>query len=276
MPHDLQIILRDLLHSSTLYIFLGAVTIKYWLGPILVLKSMVLAANRKWQQVWMEELPAEVFETFNAVTPDLVQCGFRALVHVRASNVATRVQETYVSLWVNESAGDAAVVAAVRARRPNGTFRAKAFLTFRHAFEDAFRITTSNTPAAKIAPEYPRLDATVCRGWWNVRGLYQFHRARVARAGHGAAAPLPNDQTALKYFHDDYFHDLRRHAEAGYYWYDQAVDGYRPTLKGAFNQTWRTLFPWKQIGFAQRDRKADRELRELGFPSLQSIRTDKG
>lgn len=57
--------------------------------------------------------------------------------------------------------------------------------------------------------------------------------------------------------------ELEGQIDTGYMFLASGGDVFRPTWKGAFLMCWALLFPWEQIRFARRDRKAARLLEEL-------------
>jgi hypothetical protein len=125
-------------------------------------------------------------------------------------------------------------------------------------------------------PQDPASDPLVCADCWNFAQLFQVHRARADRKWPGRRGVIPPDGNAADYLHAEVQRDMKRLEVAGYKYLDPDANAYRMTIKGAYIMTWRLLWPLKPMRFAARRRKADRELKELGFGSLAEFRAKQG
>jgi hypothetical protein len=255
-------------------LFVGA---PYLLLPLYIRSKMVFSPQNRFEAVWLGVIPPEAQQAFDVATRGLAGCGFRAVGHLRAAGqlAGGGVEDSHVSLWVNEREGDVANVMAVRARSAMGK-TCDPVVAFGRQFTDGSSIATTNRSSATIFPADPTTDSITCCDCWDLEKLYAVHRARAARLQAGRRiAPLPRDGEAAAFMHADYIRDLDRVTRAGYYSFDSNRPGYRPTLKGAYIMTWRLLWPLKQSRPRERDRRADAALRELGFGGLTAFRASQ-
>jgi hypothetical protein len=255
-------------------LFVGA---PYLLLPLYIRSKMVFSVENRFEPVWLGVIPPEAQQAFDTATRGLAACGFRAVGHLRAAGqlAGGGVEDSHISVWVNEREGDVANVIAVRASSAMGRI-CDPVVAFAKRFTDGSSVTTSNSRSATIFPADASADGITCRDCWDFEKLYAVHRARAARLQAGRRiAPLPKDGEAAAFMHADYIRDLDRVTRAGYYSFDSGRPGYRPTLKGAYIMTWRLLWPLKQLRRRERDRRADAALRALGYGGLTAFRASQ-
>lgn len=263
-------------------IIAALVTTPYWLVPLVLKGKMKHSAENRYQRIWLNSIPVEAQNAFDVATRGLASCGFRALAHLTAAKQSNLVEDSYISIWANPATGDSAQVIAVRSRRPDGTYRCEPLVTFRREFGDGSKIITTNSRSPSVFPVDPAAHTIVCRDCWDFALLYAFHHARAERRHPGQRGRLlpecPNGVGAdgrdatIDAFHAETMADMQRVTDAGYFFFDESANAYRPTVKGAYVMTWRLLWPLKQRRMRQRAAAADRELRDMGFGGLQEFR----
>jgi hypothetical protein len=242
----------------------------YVYAPLKVKQKEVKPLDVCFDPVQIDDLPNDVVEAFYKGSQGLAACGFRSLGTVRRYSPEYD-SDSFVSVWVNASAKDAAQVIGVRTPSPLGGHKVATLVTFGTEFTDETQILTSNTKSAGVFPKHPLASPIRCPGVLDYPLLYRFHRARVQRDARGRTPTLErvtDPAEVMRREHAETFDFLTR---AGYFVLNQADQCYEATLKGAYLMTYRLLPPFKQIQKLRRDRLADRTLRELGFGGLKAF-----
>lgn len=243
----------------------------YIYAPFKIRRQQIKDVKVDYVPIELPELAPEVAQAFVAATRGLVACGFQALGHLTHYTHKT-AQESYVSIWVNPSGVDHAQIIGVCTPSELQGLRVVTLVTFRTEFTDGTSIVTTSSSSAGVFPRDPKVSAVRCPGIRDFALLYRFHRARVDRDRARRTATLDRVKDARTRMENEWTETYQRLVGAGYYTLDPSRQQYVPTLKGAFLMTYRLLPPFKQIQKFQRDRLAERALRELGFGGMDAFR----
>ncbi|HSZ55572.1 MAG TPA: hypothetical protein VK797_07935 [Tepidisphaeraceae bacterium] len=250
-----------------LYLF-GAL---YVYAPLKIRRQQTKDLNVDFTPIELPALPPDVSQAFYEGSRGLVTCGFHAIGHL-THHVGNTRQNAYVSIWINPSVCDAAQIIGVCTPSPVAHLRVVTLVTFRTEFKDGTAIVTTSSPSASSFPRDPRVSSIRCPGIRDFALLYRFHRARVDRDRAGRTPTLDRVQDPLSRMELEHRETYERLVRAGYYWLDPTGQKYVPTIMGAYLMTYRLLPPFKQIQKLNRDRLAERTLRELGFGGMEAFR----
>jgi hypothetical protein len=275
LSHLGQFITLAVLGGLYLFVFV----LLYFYAPLKVRRNNAMPTEPQYHPFDLAQMPADSQEAFHHAARHLAALGFTAAGHLRQGSVTAHIVDSYISVWTNVRSGDIAQVIGVRTRRPEGGFRPSPLVTFRRKYADGTWVATSNSTSATWFPRNPSGDSITIRGTRNLPRLFQFHLARVKRADDRRNGPrpalraLPQASDLIPWMLREWNEEFEFYQRIGYRRLDQAAGAWCPTLRGAFLSTWRLLRPWKQINFALRDRRADRQSRELGFGGLHEFRS---
>lgn len=93
--------------------------------------------------------------------------------------------------------------------------------------------------------------------------LYAIHQLLLRRDAKDAAPKTVADGMELDGVKKGIIREMERNVADGYYRFDAAAEGYRPTVKGAVLMTWKMIWPLKNIVRARHTRKMERVLQEV-------------
>jgi len=102
------------------------------------------------------------------------------------------------------------------------------------------------------------------------RQLYQVHQSLLSRHTGSTKVMRLDDEfhgDAVAFVQTVLNREMVGAAEDGYLYLTSDQKHFRATAKGALFMTWQELFPFKHIRRAMRDRRARKQLVELGFLS---------
>jgi len=242
----------------------------YFYAPFKVRSNQTKEVHVNFFPIELPNLPHDIHDSFVAASQSLAALGFQS-IGTACRHLAKTNQDSFISIWVNQSHNDSAQVIAIRTPSPLGGLQIVTLVTYHTDFSDDTAVVTSNSASASVFPRDPTTDAIRCSHVRDLSLLYSFHRARVARDQRGRRATLEKtkDVVARMLFEHEQTYD--RLMQTGYYALDGSREYYVPTLKGAFFMTWKLLPPFKQIQKYRKDRLADRTLQELGFGGMEAF-----
>lgn len=243
---------------------------RYFVVSLRLRKKLWQPADARFQQFDLGDLPPDLVSAFHSAAQQLVSLGFSAIAHLK-NREDTKGQDSAISLWTNELQGDVAQVIVVRVRG-NGARKTFPATAFRQDYDDGTGLATISRTKSAVLPKDPSIDAVVCSGIWDLCRLYEFHKARTAGCQSGRIPQVPAVGQGCEYQAGLWTRTYSRLCESGYYRLSADRDRYVPTLKGTFLMTWRLFWPWKQLRLRARDRRANHELRRLGFGGLVQFR----
>lgn len=287
------------LHSIPVpWIVLAAIVVylfgaSYVYAPLKIRRQQTKDVETNYEPVELTALPPEVTQAFYDGSRGLVSCGFHAIGHVK-HHVGNTGQDGYVSIWINPSTSDTAQIIGVCTPSPAVHLRVVTLVTLRTEFNDETAIVTTNSSSLSAFPRDPRISSVRCPGIRDYVLLYRLHRARIDRDRAGRTATLIRFKDAVSRMQLEHRETYERLIRAGYYSLvsrdtgfepvlagrdredigerSQAAQKYVPTIKGAYLMTYRLLPPFKQIQRRNRERLAERTLRELGFGGMNEFR----
>jgi hypothetical protein len=242
----------------------------YVYAPLKVRRSQIVETEVKFHPIELGNLPPQLAQAICDATPQLASHEFQPIGHVMREKTSLG-QLGFVSVWTNLIFRDVAQVIGVLSPGQGalkGALKAVTITVFRTEFTNGSVLVTSNWPKASAHPTDPDEDGVRCPGVLDMELLYRFHRARVEERRGNRTPSLEMVANAVERLQYEHRRTYRRLVAAKYYELDSAGKRYVPTLRGAFLMTYRLLPPFKQIQLFMRRRKADRELRRLGFGGL--------
>jgi hypothetical protein len=242
--------------------------LKYLVAPLIVVFKFGKSLKIFPQSIDFFDLPPTAAADIKVTAPQLAALGFTALGYAKSEIVAGRA-ENYLHLWVHKDFGDTALVAVERIVRRYQRSGQTCGVTFSKRFSDDSGIATSNVERAGALPLKSRISGVVFTGLYDVATLYRVHRARSAQNLDARKPELPEDFNSYINRQSRKVAELR--AASGYVRLNPKDQTFSMTFKGAFTGMWRRLWPLKQMITAERNRKADAMLKELGFGDLKTL-----
>jgi hypothetical protein len=221
----------------------------------------------------LRQAPSGLMSNFQEVAAQFESSGFVALANLTEDRPNGLVTESLNSIWVNRQQGDLAHVIVGGILHADGSYYKSTTIAFRRQYADGSELVTSNTSTPPAFPKNPEIDHIAVSGMSDLVKLYEFHLARVRKRTGSRQWILPKEDQGLQFEREVCTKGMRWLVTSGYRRKDVARGVYRATLlKGTFLFYWRIKWPLKQMSINRRDRAADRELRELGFPGLELFR----
>jgi len=249
----------------------------YVVGPVAIRFVYSQPVHQKFVRIRREELPAEVSEPLGRTAENLDRLGFTSAA---CFGLVQEYAGSIMELYLNRSAGDMAkaVTPYQRVGEAYKPIPASSYVEFCTEFPDPLEIETNNlgTPSpfpSKVIPEHVKIVRLPSVD--DLADLYRIHRALVDHVAPGREGTLPAPGEESEYFSTSFDKTTARLAEVGCMYVDPAADVYRPTWKGAFAMTWRSVWPLTRILKACMRKEAERILMELGetFPGGKEIRS---
>lgn len=267
MPREIYILLLLIALAIPGFLFI----VLYVYAPFKVRRTQGKPYHVDYQPIELSQLPDDVSAAFINSCRDLAAEGFTALGTLTQRVEATK-QLSFVSIWLNPAVNDSAQIIGVISPSPAGPPIVVTLTVFNTEFTDRTTISTSNSAGPSCFPRDPTIAGVRTPGVHDVRLLYRFHRARVARDRGDRLATLDRSRDALERMKSEHRETFDRLVDAGYFARDEDAWYYVPTLPGAFLMTYRLLPPFKQIQMFLKDRAGNRALKQLGFGGLSAFR----
>jgi hypothetical protein len=261
---ELGLVLVPVAAAACLYLYL------YLVKPLRIRAMRTKRVRADYVAVDASEVPEEVAEAFEIGWQQLSELGFRSVGTLRRE-VAVPPQASYMTVYVHDSLREIAQVIGVITQSKVAAYRVVTVVGFVTEYVDGTWIETSNSKSASVFPPNRRGKAIRCPGIWDLELLHRFHRARVERDGGGRMATLDRAKSALARVEWEHRETFERLIRAGYFKMDAAGENYVRTVKGAYLMAYRLLPPWKQINMRMGARRAEKELRQLGFGGMEAF-----
>lgn len=174
----------------------------------------------------------------------LGQIGFGPPLYLRLRHGDHTQQIAYL---VDRGQGDSATVSVVQHAAgyavPN-TF----LIEFSRDFEGGVEVSTNTMEMPNVFRPDPRSVKNSFPGETDVRALYALHGQLALRhRPPGAAASLPPAGGEVAHLKAGIERSRQRQAQMGLLRLDRRTGVYRPTLWGAYEMSWKLLFPFRQI-----------------------------
>ena len=249
---------------SLLAFLLVLTALMYLGGPILVRLLHVQPAHPEFVSVAADTLPDEVVAFFAHTSRTLAPEGFEPAVCL---SQVQRAIGTVLQLYVNRDKGDLAMAAAMY-QIPSGHSAprlASAYVEFCTVFSDDCEVCTNNSSTANPLPagRFPNKIVLQFAGARDLSDLYRVHSAAASHVRPGVKGILPDPGAEQSALNDAFAKDLPRFEEIGYMYLDRSRDAYRPTWKGAYLMSWKSIWPGSAIAKARARRRGAAFLSEI-------------
>ena len=242
----------------------AALTMPYWLGPVVVRLTSKSSAEPAFEPFDPNEdrEPARVGAYFTGVTRTLAAEGFTATADLSqrgySENLAMRVR-----FFEGAEAGHDAI--AFAGYTTGGDVRQLVtHVELLTELADGTVLITNNSPRVGVFSPSTGRELVQLPQLHDAGRLARAHRALVARRASPVAPSRYAADPARELAHA-MVREMDAQVEKGLYWVDRAARAYRPTLGGAFLMCWRLLPPMRSIRTARMRRRAAALLRELGM-----------
>jgi hypothetical protein len=245
-----------------------------WIGW-LALSHIVPAVQIWWKHRWPAEityepvapgaLPPELMKAYLSADRALEAAGFDrrecAIVHgMEAASSA----EFFEAMWTRAQGEDPATFSGMRMQAPSGAVLNAAYVMIETRYADGRALRTQNSPLAENQPPPQGTDRLICPEITDVRRLLDVHEARK-RAASASGPPVRETRSPIDYLRDDNLASLRAALERGTLRFDERVNKYRPTLRGALRVAIPSAWPWRNMITNRSRERTAAALRELGF-----------
>jgi hypothetical protein len=200
------------------------------------------------------------FQTFDPLSPPLLlppsyaqniaqleAIGFHTVAHLFGAALTTRVRAV-LTLFVNQSEKDRAMVAHMLAENPPIARLAVNYVEFFTHFEDVTEVSTANSKQMSAFVEVPEKKIFRLPDVTEPRQLYVFHRAMLAQRSE-VNKRLPTAGDEVSDLVRTMQRDMAREASFGRMRLDDSGLWYRLTMKGAI--LYSLKFGWP-VGFLRR------------------------
>jgi hypothetical protein len=247
--------------------FAAMFLLPYILGPIMLRLNMTQQAHPEVVPFPIDhpDLPEPVRDHFDAVTGEMARVGFQPVAGLALPRQTPDVR-AIILMFANRSTRDAAIATAIYADKLDPPLQT-AYVEIISRFRDGALVQTNNSNQMGAFPVKEGVTTTYIPTVPQADRLYRIHQALVERHARDAVKVLRLDEEfrgdAAAYLTVGMREELEGQIGTGYMFLTSGGDVFRPTWKGAFLMCWALLFPWKQLRFARRDRKAQRLLEEL-------------
>ena len=227
--------------------------VAYYIGaPTLVYVSQKIAANPVLQPLALSIFTPDVIQYFIQNRERLAAEGFTPLGEYRLSG-ADPDRMTALAPLVHPETGDRALIVVLLLRYKNDLWRPLLqYVEIEARFEDGSQVSVSNSAEPRWFRASRQQTVLRFEVAQDARALYRLHRRAVAQFAPPAPVvfwPLETETAAplAREFRDEY--ERQRREKALYLDPERGI--YRPTLRGAFLLTWRTLFPFRILCLLQ-------------------------
>jgi hypothetical protein len=229
-----------LLTQTYVWIPASLAALYYFGAPLVVRGAMWFNTRAPVQSLMPEQLPPEAWQYFGQTSPSMAECGFRVVAYACVTGMVPSGL-TYFALWMNESAGQWAMVTWMN---PGG----KKYVEFLTVFGDASSVLTNNSGELSVFKHHPSKDTVTAPWIADPRELYRLHcyRETLARP-QDVTRYVPAEHEALGKTLDGVARELAQQEEFGYFERTVQPAIYRMTFPGAFLMTWKELFPAKPV-----------------------------
>jgi hypothetical protein len=241
----------------------------YVYGPLKNRRKHTVSVRRDSRPVEIPDLPRGISMAFYTVSPVLAEHGFEALGHI-SSHLANTKQDVYLSVWLNRTTGDAALIFGVRSPTVFGPV-GHTSVGFRTEFPDGSSIETSNVRTMSVFPKDPTTNSLLVPDIWDIALLHRLHRAHVEDNRAGKTPTLEHFQNPAEWLQRQHADTYEPMVRSGYYALDLTGENFVPTIKGAFLFTYKALAPFRPILKFLHNRETNQTLRNLNFGGTKAL-----
>ena len=234
-------------------VFIAALAVIVYVGgPVLVRFTQKQPAHPELAPVELQGLPAQVSEFFQRTAENLAAEGFTPAARLA---YAQRNVAFVVELHLNRPAGDAAAAIAAYERTTDAARLKTSYVEFATECADGSALDTNNSSVHIVLPQRPGKRLLQLPDVQDVSLLYKVHRAALEEFTAAKKGRLPAPGEERSDLAASMIKELVAAADAGYMYLDETSDVYRPTWKGAFLMTWKSIWPGSAIVKARMRRK---------------------
>ncbi|UCH98562.1 MAG: hypothetical protein JSV88_17405 [Candidatus Aminicenantes bacterium] len=213
------------------------------IAPLMIHSKLRMPARPEFAPMDPGGCPAGVLEFFNLSTRELEKEGFTVVADaVQTETGSLPNQTTYIRLLVNQKAGDAAMCAYSEVKIQN-TKQVEKYVEFCTEFSTNKEVSTNNSKMPTIFKKFPEKQLFQFPNIKDLHYLYEIHTRETGKfVDRFSRKILPPKGRELEHLSTSMTKDMERQVKMGYFYLDRSAHVYRPTLKGAYFMTWKTIF----------------------------------
>ena len=210
-------------------------------APIVVYFSNKQSANPQFTTFDLINPPIPLPANYMQSLPLLESLGFQPVAHLFGGALASTVRAV-LTLYVNPTQRDLAVVVHMLAEVPPATRLLHTYTEFSTEFEDGHELNTTNSNQPRAFAEVPEKQLFNLPHLTDPRDLYRVHQA-LASQRPGANKRLVPQGKEVDELINGIKRDLAREASFGRLALDDSGEWYCPTVKGAIYSTFMLIWP---------------------------------
>lgn len=256
-PWDLFFVMN--VQLTLLVIFL--LSIPYVGIPLMFWRTKVFNTKPRLRRVLSDFLPKSVNGYFESGHSHLIGAGFEpcfdAVLHDQADQI-----RVFFRMYVKPKNNVMAIATSFLAN-DNEEKPLKSFLEFVSRFSDDTELITTNSDLGGAPIESSSRSS---RTFLNIRSplrLLKIHEHFLSRSKKLETTTAPFLDKALPEFEIHLQKELEYQEKIGGLRFDAQIDGYRPTIAGAFLMTWSSMWPVSAVRRFYQKQKAKIWLRQL-------------
>jgi hypothetical protein len=246
---------------TLIYLLVGIALLAYLGLPLLIKNTLRINARPVMAPASPKFLSDDVREYFDACAPKFEQLKFEQIATFTVDQATPNVT-SHVALWMNRTAGQAAIANVMVSKNGDKPDQVKRYVEFLTRVQDGVSITTNNSAELGAFKKTAQADALSAQHVPDVTHLYRLHLWRAGQiAGLTAPRALPAAGNEMPWFADLFEESIKRQLDTGYLMF--AGDGvYLPTIQGAYMMTWGQLPPMNSIRRSREDKRAETQIRQ--------------
>jgi hypothetical protein len=251
--------------------FIAAVLGWRYISVPLYLRRALWTPADPFERVGDENLPPDVEKRFEFPSQVLIGLGYSPIGLFLIRKPHGRIEAIYFLAFLNRETADIVAIRTVHPRTGFEYIKTCVNCIFIRIFSNKTSIATGNGGPESIRRPAPEANRLMLSEFSNLTKLYAVHLARCS-LHQGDRLPLVmRDATVADELRNAFIQDRECDIAAGYLERTESPAGYQPSLKGAFVFGWCELWPLKGLRrFAER-RRANIELRSLGFGGIKAF-----
>ncbi|HUU82040.1 MAG TPA: DUF4190 domain-containing protein [Phycisphaerae bacterium] len=234
--------------------------------PLTVKRGVRASAHPVFEEVPPEDerIPPSARGFFREVAEDLELLGFGPVACVISTDIAPNTT-TYVAVFENRQAGDAAAATAVFSKMPLALVKSSYVVEFSTEFADRTEVHTNNVTAPSFFGSVPWRTLAKLPAMADVGLLYRVHLGLVARRGDAVVKTLPDAGAHAAAVREGALREFESQVELGRLRLDARRETYRLTWRGVVHTIASSLWPFSAIGRWLVKRRAKALLEGMGL-----------
>jgi hypothetical protein len=211
----------------------------YFISPIVIYFTHYHLAHPQYIPFEIEYARQQLPDSYYQHIDSLKALGFSPVAHLYNQGQAPNTT-LFLTLFINAIQKDTAAV--IQIKPALGTIAPEHYVEFSTEFADGSEVNTHNSRFPGMFSPLPEKEIYRMREIKDPYTLYKIHQY-LLRKRPRAASILPSTGEEIDDFCRSAEKSLTRQVDMGYYYLDSTSQKYRPTLKGAFIQTWKLVWP---------------------------------